>query len=374
MSVPARSPRLRWLDRRPADRRRRSAPSSACSASSSCSAPTSSAVARIDEMRDRPGGDLHREPAAAERARRGAARHAAHRVRTLEYAVSDAGAARRAPRADGREAAPTSRPARRATSRSSWRRRRWTRTIGDPGAVRRATRRPSCSRPRTAGDLAAFAAGPAASSSSRSCRSSPTSWRPRASPSPSRPPPATPRPPTRPTRAITHARGHRPGRGRRRRRSDRRSSSAASRGPCARCSGRPRPWRPATCTVATGVTSKDELGQMAAALDSAQVEPARGALLGRRLGRRRRGVVGGAVGVVVADLGLGGGDLGAVRCRGQRRGGGQPQRADRRRRCRADGCLHPGDRQSNAAEASEVAAKAVVAAETTTATVAKLGE
>ena len=64
----------------------------------------------------------------------------------------------------------------------------------------------------------------------------------------------------------------------------------------------------------------------------------------RRLGGRGRRVVGGAVRVVGADLGLGGGDLGPVRCRGLGRGGGLPQRADRRGRCGADGRLHPGDR------------------------------
>ena len=74
-------------------------------------------------------------------------------------------------------------------------------------------------------------------------------------------------------------------------------------------------------------------------------EPARGAQR-RRLVRRRGGrVVGGAVGVVGADLRLGAGDQRPVR-RGRRcRGGGLAQRADRGRGRRADGCLDPGDRR-----------------------------
>ena len=41
---------------------------------------------------------------------------------------------------------------------------------------------------------------------------------------------------------------------------------------------------------------------------------------------------------------LGRGDLGPGRCGVRRRGGGLAQRADRRRRCRGDGCVDPGDR------------------------------
>ena len=69
-------------------------------------------------------------------------------------------------------------------------------------------------------------------------------------------------------------------------------------------------------TVATGVTSQDELGQMAAALDSAQVSLREVLSSVVVVGRRGGGVVGGAVGVLGADLGVGRGDLGAVRCRG----------------------------------------------------------
>ena len=59
-----------------------------------------------------------------------------------------------------------------------------------------------------------------------------------------------------------------------------------------------------------------------------------------------------------------------VRCRG----GGLPQRADRRRRCRADGCLHPGDRVATPPRPARSPPGRSTAAETTTATVAKLGE
>ena len=64
----------------------------------------------------------------------------------------------------------------------------------------------------------------------------------------------------------------------------------------------------------------------------------------RRLGRRGRGERGGAVGVVGADLGVGAGDQRPGRCRVRCGRGGVAQRRDRRRRCRADGCLDPGDR------------------------------
>ena len=96
--------------------------------------------------------------------------------------------------------------------------------------------------------------------------------------------------------------------------------------------------------------------------------------VGRRVGGRGGGVVGGAVGVVGADLGVGRGDL-------ARSPVSSPAP---RRRCRATCRPSPpvpsrwaprsGRSPSNAAEASEVAARAVTAAETTTATVAKLGE
>ena len=126
-------------------------------------------------------------------------------------------------------------------------------------------------------------------------------------------------------------------------------------------------------TVATGVTSTDEVGQMAASLDAAQAS----------LREVLAAVVASADAVAASseELSASSAQISAsaeetsaqsgvvVR----RRRGGLPQRADRRRGRRGDGRLHPGDR-SNAAEASEVAARAVVAAETTTATVAKLGE
>ena len=65
---------------------------------------------------------------------------------------------------------------------------------------------------------------------------------------------------------------------------------------------------------------------------------------GGRVGRRRRRVVGGAVGVLGADLGLGRGDLAQSGVVSTRRRGGLAQRADRRRRRRGDGRLDPGDR------------------------------
>ena len=102
--------------------------------------------------------------------------------------------------------------------------------------------------------------------------------------------------------------------------------------------------------------------------------PARGAGLGRVVGRRGRGVLGGAVGVVGADLGL-----------APRRPAPSPawcrraaEEVSRSVQTVAAGAEQMGasirEIASNAAEASEVAARAVIAAETTTATVAKLGE
>ena len=64
----------------------------------------------------------------------------------------------------------------------------------------------------------------------------------------------------------------------------------------------------------------------------------------RRLRRRGRGLVGGAVGVVGADRGVGAGDQRAGRRRRRRGRGGVAQRADRRRRRRGDGRVDPGDR------------------------------
>ena len=89
----------------------------------------------------------------------------------------------------------------------------------------------------------------------------------------------------------------------------------------------------------------------------------------RRPSRPRRR----AVRVVGADLGVGRGDLGAVRCRRRCRGGGLAQRRHRGGRCGGDGCVDPGDRVERGG-GQRGRARAVVAAETTTATVAKLGE
>ena len=92
------------------------------------------------------------------------------------------------------------------------------------------------------------------------------------------------------------------------------------------------------------------------------------------VGGRGGGVVGGAVGVVGADLGVGGGDLAPspVSCPAA------AEEVSRSVQTVAAGAEQMGasirEIASNAAEASEVAARAVTAAETTTATVAKLGE
>ena len=127
-------------------------------------------------------------------------------------------------------------------------------------------------------------------------------------------------------------------------------------------------------TVTTGVETDDELGRMAAALDSAQ-----GAL---------RGVLSSVVAsadavaasseeltrLVGADLGVGRGDLRPVGCGVRCCRGGQPQRADRRRRCGGDGCLDPGDRvERGGGQRGRRRARSTAAA-TTTATVAKLGD
>ena len=81
---------------------------------------------------------------------------------------------------------------------------------------------------------------------------------------------------------------------------------------------------------------------------------------GRRLGGRRGGVVGGAERLVGADLGVGGGDLGPVRRRV--RSAAEEVVAQRRRpspRVPRRWAPRSGRSRTNAAEASEVAARAV---------------
>ena len=92
------------------------------------------------------------------------------------------------------------------------------------------------------------------------------------------------------------------------------------------------------------VRGRDEVGQMAVALNSAATTMASTVAEIAASADAVAAVVGGAVGVVGADLGVGGGDLGAVGCGVRCRRGGVAQRADRRRRRGADGCLDPGDR------------------------------
>ena len=125
-------------------------------------------------------------------------------------------------------------------------------------------------------------------------------------------------------------------------------------------------------TVAPEIRTGDELGRMAGSPRRGAGVAARRPLVGGGLGGRRGRVVGGAVGVVGADLGLGGGDLRPVgRRRRCRRGGGRSVQTV------AAGAEEMGasirEIATNAAEASEVAARAVTAAETTTATVAQAG-
>ena len=143
-------------------------------------------------------------------------------------------------------------------------------------------------------------------------------------------------------------------------------------GPLARC-------RTSPTALAEGDLTRDQRGDRRTtsrrhgrALDGAmtKLREVLGAVV--VLGGRGCGVVGGAVGVVGADLGLGGGDLRPV---GRRRRAAEE--VSRNVATVAAGAEQMGasirEIASNAAEASEVAAGGR-AAETTTATVAKLGE
>ena len=97
-------------------------------------------------------------------------------------------------------------------------------------------------------------------------------------------------------------------------------------------------------TQTSGVDSKDEVGEMAAALDTAMTG----------LREVMTTVVGSADAVAASseELSASSAQISASAeetsrpvGRGvQRGGGGQPQRADRRGRCRGDGCVDPGDR------------------------------
>jgi methyl-accepting chemotaxis protein len=126
-------------------------------------------------------------------------------------------------------------------------------------------------------------------------------------------------------------------------------------------------------TVATGVTSQDEIGQMAAALDIAQTN----------LREVLSGVVSSADAVAASseELSASSAQISASAEETSAQSGvvsSAAEEVSRSVQTVAAGAEQMGasirEIASNAAEASEVAARAVTAAETTTATVAKLGE
>jgi methyl-accepting chemotaxis protein len=126
-------------------------------------------------------------------------------------------------------------------------------------------------------------------------------------------------------------------------------------------------------TVATGVTSKDELGQMAASLDTAQ-NALREVLAAMAASAD-------AVAASSEELSASSQQISASAQETSLQSGvvaGAAEEVSRNVATVAAGAEEMGasirEIASNAAEASEVAAKAVTAAETTTATVAKLGE
>ena len=126
-------------------------------------------------------------------------------------------------------------------------------------------------------------------------------------------------------------------------------------------------------TVATGIDSKDELGQMAASLDTAQT--ALREVLASMAGSAD------AVAASSEELSASSQQISASAQETSVQSGvvaGAAEEVSRNVATVAAGAEEMGasirEIASNAAEASEVAAKAVVAAETTTATVAKLGE
>ena len=126
-------------------------------------------------------------------------------------------------------------------------------------------------------------------------------------------------------------------------------------------------------TVATGVTSNDEVGQMAASLDTAQTN----------LREVLASMAGSADAVAASseELSASSAQISASAQETSAQSGvvsSAAEEVSRNVQTVAAGAEQMGasirEIASNAAEASEVAAKAVVAAETTTATVAKLGE
>jgi methyl-accepting chemotaxis protein len=126
-------------------------------------------------------------------------------------------------------------------------------------------------------------------------------------------------------------------------------------------------------TVATGVTARDELGQMAAALDSAQ----------ESIREVMAAVVGSADAVAASseELSASSSQISASAQETSAQSGvvsSAAEEVSRNVQTVAAGAEQMGasirEIASNAAEASEVAARAVTAAETTTATVAKLGD
>ena len=128
-------------------------------------------------------------------------------------------------------------------------------------------------------------------------------------------------------------------------------------------------------TVATGVTSTRRGRPDGGRARRRPGQPARGAGRRRGLGRRGRRVVGGAVSASSAQISASAEETSAQS--GVVSGAAEevsPQRADRRRGCGADGRLDPRDRVERRRGQRGRQPAPSTAAETTTATVAKLGE
>ena len=127
-------------------------------------------------------------------------------------------------------------------------------------------------------------------------------------------------------------------------------------------------------TQSSGLTSKDELGRMGAALDASLGEPARGAVVGMAASAD-------AVAASSEELSASSAQISASAEETSAQSGvvsSAAEEVSRSVQTVAAGAEEMGasirEIASNAAEASEVAARAVTAAEATTATVAKLGD
>ena len=125
-------------------------------------------------------------------------------------------------------------------------------------------------------------------------------------------------------------------------------------------------------TASTGLTSADEVGRTGAALDDAVAEVR---ALVHALGTSADAVAASSEELSASSAQISASaeetsaQSGVVSGGG---GGGVAQRGDRRRGCRADGCLDPGD-QPERQRGRRVAAQAVTEAEATTATITQLG-